>query len=131
MENEPKKSNILIIGTALFFDFALALIWLVPFIGPAGAWAFSIFPLMTFLLWFKMRGMNFMTPKRVFTLPGAYIIEAILSILPAWTMSVLILLGTEKIKQVTGAQKKETPVTDINDYRRIQADRKTSARRAA
>ena len=111
MENEPKKSNTLIIGTALFFDFALGLIGLVPLIGQASAWIFSIFPLMTFWLWFKIRGMNFMTPKRALTLPGAYIIEALpfINILPGWTAAVLILIYSERIKQVVGMKKKETP----------------------
>lgn len=85
----------LIIGTALFFDvlqWALAYIFM--------DWLAGFFAFLTFYVWFKILGMSFMSPKRIATMGGAFIIEIVpvLSMLPAWTGAVTILILDHKAK---------------------------------
>lgn len=100
-EKGLKSSTVaLMISTALFFD---ALQWLLAFI--VMDWLAGFFAFMTFYVWFKIHGMNFMTPKRLATMGGTFIIEIapILSILPAWTGAVVILVLDYKAKKTLAA----------------------------
>lgn len=87
----------LMVSVAIFYD---ALQWLLAFVFMD--WLVGFFAFLTFYLWFKMRGLNFATPKRAGTLGGAFIIEVVpfLSMLPAWTAAVVILALDSKIKKV-------------------------------
>ena len=103
MPEEKKEEGLknttiaLMVGTALFFDM---LQWLLAFVFMD--WLVGFFAFLTFLLWFKIHGMKFMTPKRIATMGGAFIIEIvpILSALPAWTGAVVILILDYKAKKL-------------------------------
>src|SRR3989344_7047797 len=85
----------LMIVVALFYDALQALLTFILM-----GWLVGIFAGLTFYVWFKMKGLNFVTPKRIGTFSGAFIIEVIpfLSALPAWTAAVVILALDSKIK---------------------------------
>jgi len=88
---------VFMIVVALFYD-ALQLALAFAFMD----WLVGIFAFLTFYVWFKMKGMSFMKPKRALVMGGGFIIEIIpvLSILPAWTLAVTILALDSKIKKV-------------------------------
>jgi uncharacterized membrane protein YkvI len=141
-ENKTKKhDNTLIIGTALFFDLSIGfitlIIGLIPVVGVVNLILvpiLSLIPMFTFQLWFKMRGTNFRSLKRVLALPGAFILESIpfIGLLPGWTATVLILVYTEKLKQATTVSREDIPVTDINKYRRpVSLQENENLRKAA
>jgi hypothetical protein len=87
----------LMIGTALFFD---SLQWLLAFVFMD--WLAGFFAFLTFFVWFKFYGMKFITPKRIATMGGAFLIEIIpvLAALPAWTGAVVILILDMKAKKL-------------------------------
>lgn len=106
------------IAVALFFDgiqAGSAWIYLIPFVGFMLAWVIStgvsIFAFLTFFLWFHLAGLKF-NSKIAITTVGAFFIELIpgLSVLPAWTLSVILTLlffQTEKItKSIIPGSKK-------------------------
>lgn len=111
MESEEQNQGLqkttiaLMIGTALFFD---VLQWLMAFLFMD--WVVGIFAGLTFYLWFKIHGISFMKPKRLFAFWGAGLIESIpvistfISWIPAWTLAVIVLSldakAKEKIAQV-------------------------------
>jgi len=92
----------LMIFTALCFDGIQALIGWIPFVGNALADMMSIFIFLTFFLWFYMNGIKMVTPKRLGSLGGGGVIEMIpfINILPAWTLVVVYLIGTTKLKEL-------------------------------
>jgi len=105
MEKENQISDtttILMIGTALFFDFFQAVVGWIPAVGNILAAIISIFAFMTFFLWFYMNGIRMISPKRLTGMIGGGVIELVpyLNILPAWTMVVVYLIGTTKIKEM-------------------------------
>ena len=110
MENDDPKINEstkwLMLGVAIFFDTASALINLIPIVGQAFSFFVGLFATMTFWLWFKINGMNFAKPKNVFGLAGGSIIEMIpvLNALPAWTATILYLTRVEKVINKTIGQ---------------------------
>ncbi|MDP2642028.1 MAG: hypothetical protein Q8P21_01925 [bacterium] len=109
MPEEQKGLNnttiVLMIAVALFFDALQALLTIV-FMG----WLVGIFAGLTFYVWFKLRGLSFMKPKRFITFGTASVIEMFpflpLSALPAWTGAIVILALDSKIKKVA-------PILDI------------------
>lgn len=105
MNKESKISEttaFLMIFTALFFDAFQALIGWVPFVGNVMAGIIGFFAFMTFWLWFHMKGIKMMTPKRFGSLGLGTIIEMIpfINILPAWTLVVVYLIGTTKVTEI-------------------------------
>lgn len=88
---------VFMIAVALFYD-ALQVLLTFIFMG----WLVGIFAGLTFYVWFKMKGLNFITPKRIGTFSGAFLIEVIpfLSALPAWTAAVVVLALDSKIKKI-------------------------------
>lgn len=105
MEKETQIKDyvaILMIGTALFFDVLQALIGWVPVVGNILAGILSIFIFCTFFLWFYMNGIRMITPKRLISMVGGGLVEMVpyLNLLPAWTMVVIFLIGTTKIKEL-------------------------------
>ena len=91
MPEEKKGLNnttiALMISVAIFYD---VLQWLLAFIFMG--WLVSIFALLTFYVWFKMKGMSFMKPKRFAAFGGSFIVELIpiINILPAWTFAIIL-----------------------------------------
>jgi hypothetical protein len=127
MESKELKNHTiaLMIGTALFLDFTQ---WLLAFIFMD--WLVGFFAFLTFFVWFKIYGMKFMTPKRIATMGGAFVIEIvpILGALPAWTGAVVILILDHKAKRALGTsaapkEQKGPPLPDrprrptLNDWR--------------
>jgi len=90
------------IFTALCFDGIQALIGWIPIAGNILADLMSIFIFLTFFLWFYMEGIKMITPKRMTSMIGGGLIEMIpyLNLLPAWTLVVVYLIGTTKIKEM-------------------------------
>ena len=95
---------------ALFFDglqFGADLINFIPFVGFILAWVItsgiSLFAFMTFSLWFRLLEIKFNT-KIVATTAGAFFIELIpvLNALPAWTLSIVLIMLMQKSKKVLG-----------------------------
>ncbi|MDO8569321.1 MAG: hypothetical protein Q7R89_00840 [bacterium] len=91
----------LMICTALFYD-ALQILLAFLFIG----WVVGIFAFLTFYVWFKLRGLNFMKPKRFLTFGITSVIEMLpsllipLSALPTWTAAITYLALDSKLKKV-------------------------------
>lgn len=97
------------IGVALLFDGILfAAQWLngIVFIGTlaqllvtalVSTWAW-----LTFYLWFKLHGVNFLGPKRIAVFPLAAIIKEIpvVGALPAWSAAVLFLFSTTRAEEL-------------------------------
>ena len=104
MEDNPIKDTtiFLMIFTALCFDGVQAIVGWIPILGNILAGLASIFIFLTFFLWFKMYGISMMTPKRFGSLAGGGLIEMIpyINLLPAWTLVVIYLIGTTKIKEL-------------------------------
>lgn len=85
------------VSTAVFFDvlqWALAFLFL--------DWAVTIFAYMTFGLWFYLKGLKLLTPKRIATMGGTLMIEIIplVAALPAVTAMVVITVLDTKAKQI-------------------------------
>lgn len=93
---------ILMIGAALLFDLAQAIVGWIPFVGNAAADIMSLFIFVTFFIWFGMNGISMITPKRLSALVGGGLVEMVpyLNILPAWTAVVIYLIGTTKIQEI-------------------------------
>ena len=90
------------VGAALFYDVIQAGLDLLPFVGWILSPLVSIPAFLTFYIWFKIYGRNFMTPKRALAMGAGVIIEMIpiLNILPGWTVAVLFLIGLEKAEKI-------------------------------
>ena len=105
---EKEKSGLkdttifLMIFTALLFDAMQALIGWIPFFGDVLSSLLSIFIFLTFFLWFMMNGIKMVTPKKLGAMVGGGVIEMIpyVNLLPAWTLVVVVLIGTTKIKEM-------------------------------
>ena len=90
---------VLMVSVALFYD---VLQWLLGFLFMG--WLVSIVAWMTFYVWFKIRGLSFMKPKRFATFGGSFIIEMIPivgDILPTWTAAITYLALDSKVKKIT------------------------------
>jgi hypothetical protein len=103
-EEEQIKGMTLVfmLVVAGFYDLIQFLISFIPILGQVISMLISVFAFLTFYLWFKTYGMNFMTPKRALTMGGGFLVELIpiLDMLPAWTATVIILVGTTKVKEL-------------------------------
>lgn len=88
---------ILMIMVAIFFD---VLQWLLAFVFMD--WLVGFYAFLTFYVWFKIKGMSFMKPKRFATMGGTFLVEVIpwLASLPAWTGAITFLAIDSKIKKV-------------------------------
>lgn len=95
-------TTFLLISTALFFDIFQFVINLIPVAGQIISTLITGLAFMTFWLWFRIKGLKFNSPKRVLSIGLGTIIEAIpiLNILPGWTIAVLVIVGTTKIKKI-------------------------------
>ncbi len=97
----PKSTIVLMTVTALFFD-ALQAILTMFGIGLIASPFISILAGFIFWLWFMMRGVSLVTPKRFLALGGGFLAELIPAIdaLPAWTAAVWYTISTTKIAEV-------------------------------
>ena len=88
------------VSVALFFD---ALQWLLSFVFMH--WLATIFAYMTFGLWFYLKGIKLMTPKRLSTIGGTFILEIIpfIAVFPAITAMVVITILDVKAKKIISA----------------------------
>lgn len=93
---------VFMVSVALFYDAVQGIINLIPILGQILSGLISMFAFLTFYLWFKLKGLNFVTPKRAAYLGGGLLIELIpiLNILPAWTLAVTLLALDSKTKKV-------------------------------
>lgn len=96
---------VLMVATAVAYDIVQFLFNFIPFIGWIISWVIFIFAFMTFYVWFKIYGRNFMTPKRAVAMGAGVIIEMIpiLNSLPGWTIAVLFLIGIEKAEKLASS----------------------------
>lgn len=113
-DEESKISDgtaFLMVSLALFFDSGQGIaniIGLIPIVGNIFgsmlAFIIGFFAWLSFYTWFKIHGVNFMSPKRLIAFLGAGITELIpyINILPAWTFAVLFIIATTRIEEKTG-----------------------------
>lgn len=97
------------ISVAVMFDliqFLVNLLHFIPGIGNTVAFvATSIITVIagaTFYLWFRFNGVKFTTPKRALSFGGGFLLEfiPILNALPAWTLAVILVIGTTRLPKV-------------------------------
>jgi len=93
----------LMIFVALIYDLFQLIINLIPIAGQILSFVITIFAFLTFYLWFKIYGRSFVSPKRAMAMGAGVIIEIIpiISILPGWTVAVILLIGIEKLEKIT------------------------------
>lgn len=108
---EPKINNvtaalmITVAGLIDLSDVGIDLFHFIPVVGNVFAivatTALSIFAWLTFYTWFKIKGVNFSSPKRALAFNGGFLIELIpvLNALPAWTAAVLIIIGSMRVEE--------------------------------
>jgi len=108
-KNLSKTTGTLMIIVALIIDllqFVLNFLHLIPLVGNAIAFLASSFltilAWVTFYIWFKIKGIDFVSSKRKLAFGGVSIVESIpvLSSLPAWTLLVIIIIVTTKAEKV-------------------------------
>lgn len=99
------------VATALFYDllqvgvnFLQGVNAIIPGLGVFLVYLFGI-PLtiwawLTFYLWFKLHGVSFMQPKRFAIMGISVLADTIMSILPAWTAAVLLLVATTRVEEL-------------------------------
>jgi len=94
-------TGMLMVSIALFFDSFQGLIEIIPVLGQIFSSLITIFAGLTFYLWFKINGVDFVNPKRAGYLGGGFLIELIpfLNILPAWTLTVILLVSNSNRKK--------------------------------
>ncbi|MCK5060197.1 MAG: hypothetical protein KAR00_03605 [Candidatus Pacebacteria bacterium] len=95
-----------IVVVACLIDFAqviLNLFHAIPVIGTAvatfGTWLLTFLAWFGFYLYFKIKGVNFNTAKRVLSFNGGAIVECVplLNALPAWTVAVTIVVLSTRV----------------------------------
>lgn len=95
--------------TTLLFDglqFGTDLFHALPLIGTVAQSVvdilISVWAWLTFYVWFKIRGVSFINPKRFAVLNGGALIEMIpiVNSLPAWTLAVFLLIGITRAEEL-------------------------------
>lgn len=119
MENQPKQLKDttigLMIAVALFYD---ALSWLLTFI----LMGWIVIPLfyLTFMFWFKLHGISFLSMKRAPTHIIGFALEAFtLGIAPAMTAVVARVALTNKIQSSTAGK-----VVSMEDHKKKEREQK-------
>lgn len=108
----------LMIGTALLYDLLQFCVGWIPFVGQILGWIVSFFAGLTFWLWFRIHDIPF-NKKRTASLATGVVIEIIplVNMLPAWTLAVVSMIATTKIKEVAskvGAGTSDTKESEQN-----------------
>ena len=99
----PQISSIwafIMVGVALCFDAIVFFINFIPFLGQIISIIIGFIAYMTFFLWFKLKGVDMMKPKRVATMGVGFFISLIpiLNMLPEITISVIITIASTRVK---------------------------------
>lgn len=96
----------IMIGVALCFDGVVFFINFIPFIGQIISIGIGFIAYLTFWLWFTLKGVRMMTPKRAAAMGTGFLVSLIpiLNMLPEITISVVITIASTRIK-VPGQQK--------------------------
>lgn len=99
----PQISNIwafLMLGTALFIDIIVFFINLIPFIGQLISICIGFVAYLGFFLWFTLKGIRLMTPKRIAAMGTGFLISLIplLNMLPEITFSVVATIMSTRVK---------------------------------
>lgn len=97
----PKSTIVMMTITALFFD-ALQAILTIFGIGLVVSPFISVFAGCVFFLWFMMKGVSLVSPKRLTAMGGGFFAELIpvVDALPTWTAAVWYTISTTKIAEV-------------------------------
>ncbi|NQV87935.1 MAG: hypothetical protein HQ402_00060 [Parcubacteria group bacterium] len=115
-DGKSKISNtkaVFMIVVAVLFDLAGVVFNLLHFIPAVGNVAaiiltalLDILAWLTFFVWFKMNGVSFANPKRALSLNGGFILKLIpiLNALPAWTLAVVLIIGSMKAEALIAKQ---------------------------
>lgn len=94
--NALQGLNALLPGLGVFLVFLLGV--------PLTIWAW-----LTFYMWFKVRGVSFMQPKRFAIVGICGLADTIMSALPAWIAAVALLIATtraeELLEKIPGGEK--------------------------
>ncbi len=92
-----KLSSFLLLGTALFFDFLQAIVQPIQILGQVLAMGVDIFAFLTFIVWFLIIGVSFISPGRLVSIVGTFLVELVpvLDALPVWTFYILIMILLE------------------------------------
>lgn len=95
---------ILMLCVALLYDGGQFIFNFIPVAGNLFTIIIDVFAWLTFFVWFKIKGVNFASPKRLMTLCGAGLLELVpvLNDLPAWTGAVALLIFFSVIEDRTG-----------------------------
>jgi len=121
-DGKSKISNtkaVFMIVVAVLFDLAgivFDLLHFIPAVGNVAAIILTtlldILAWLVFYVWFKMNGVSFANPKRALSLNGGFILELIpiLNALPAWTLAVVLIIGSMKAEALIA---KQVPGGDI------------------
>lgn len=99
-------TGVMMVSVAALFDLVQFFLNWIPFLGWILTSLLGVVAWLTFLLWFKMHGVDFVKPSRALTLGGGFLIELIpiVNDLPAWTVAVLILIASTRTKAHLGPQ---------------------------
>ena len=94
----------LMIGVALFLDGIQILLQSIPLVGQTLGWLIVGVEYGTYIFWFRLHGISFLSIKRAPTLGiGALVEMATAGIFPAFTAVVARIALTSKIKEVAGS----------------------------
>lgn len=95
------------ITVAVFFDGIQFLLNLIPLIGTASAEVLGIIAWLIFYIWFKMKGVSFSDTKKSAALLLGGIVELmpVLSALPAWTLSTVLIIALTRAEDMVAIKK--------------------------
>ena len=94
----------LMVGVALFLDGIQILLQFIPLVGQTLGWLIVGVEYGTYIFWFRLHGISFLSIKRAPTLGiGALVEMATAGIFPAFTAVVARIAFTSKIKEVAGS----------------------------
>lgn len=108
MENGERKINnvtfalmLTLAGIVDLIQFAIGFLDVI-FIGTPINWLLIPFIWLTFYIWFKIKGVSFVKPKRGLLMGAAPLIEMIplINMLPAWTLAVVLIVGSERAEEL-------------------------------
>ncbi len=99
----PQISSIwatIMVGVALCFDIIVFLINLIPILGQVVGMIIGFIAYLIFWLWFTLKGVSLMRPKRAAAMGTGFLISLIpiLNMLPEITISVVITIASTRVK---------------------------------
>jgi len=90
----------IMVGVALCFDAIVFFINFIPLLGQIAGMIIGFVAYLTFWLWFMLKGVRMMTPKRAAAMGTGFLISLIplLNMLPEITISVVITIASTRVK---------------------------------